>query len=53
MINNNQSNLTTSVPLTVANYTTYTGYTLFVSFSFQISIFLIKSSSQMIQQMSL
>lgn len=32
MINGNQTNLTTSVPLTVQNYTAYSGFILFVSF---------------------
>jgi hypothetical protein len=32
MINANQTNVTTSVPLTVQNYTAYSGFILFVSF---------------------
>jgi len=53
MINGNQSNITTSVPLTVQNYTSFTGFILYVSlfFNFKFENFLFKFSSQMIQQM--
>jgi hypothetical protein len=36
MVNGNQSNITTSVPLTVKNYTSFSGFTLFVSLFFFI-----------------